>query len=153
MPLRLFQSYADRCRASILQVYAITVKPRSSSICIDEAGSCIDAMVGGVLTDGMGAGGHGASVTSQDRAAVLAPPGRAAQLTLLSLWLAERHSLTITVDGGTPVRVTLEGSTLPTLKDRVFRSVPGGRIDVRSVAMDDGQPSLFSLAVDSVQPK
>eukprot|EP01046_Picozoa_sp_COSAG06_P030598 COSAG06_NODE_2916_length_6098_cov_10.324721_4_plen_430_part_00 len=94
----------------------------------------------------MGNGGRNATATGQATAVVHAPPDQAAQLTLLTLWLAPGDVLRITVDGATQ-HTDLRGHELPP-NALTYRSKPGGTITVLSVTdVQDGRASFFSLAI------
>ena len=58
------------------------------------------AQTGGLLTDGMGSGGHNATRTGQDWAIVQAGVGQVAQLDLRALWTSQGNNLRVYVDGG-----------------------------------------------------
>ena len=105
-----------------------------------------------VLTDGMGAGGHGGSVAGQDTATLLqVAAGGAVLLILEMLWLAPRDLLMVSVDGAAVTM--LQGHDLPSEGERTFRSKPGGAIRVTMVqdpAKVAGAASLFSFAIPCV---
>ena len=104
-----------------------------------------------VLTDGMGAGGHGGSVAGQDTATVHQAGPAETLLTLEMVWLAPRDSLKVSVDGA--AATVLRGHDLPPAGDRTFRSKPGGTIRVTMVqdpAKAAGTASLFSLSIPCV---
>ena len=104
------------------------------------------AQDGGLLTDGMGSGGHSASGSGQDFATVLAGAGQVAQLTLLALWMAQGNNLRVTVDDGE--EVLLRGTVLPpSAGGRTFRSKPGGKIAVLLVTDVLTSLSFVNLAV------
>ena len=69
------------------------------------------AQTGGLLTDGMGSGGHNASRTGQDWAIVQAGAGQVAQLDLRALWMSKNNNLRVYVDGGEATQ--LRGTVLP----------------------------------------
>ena len=120
----------------------------------DSASSNINALtaVDAVLTDGMGAGGHGGSVAGQDTATLLqVAAGGAVLLILEMLWLAPRDLLMVSVDGAAVTM--LQGHDLPSEGERTFRSKPGGAIRVTMVqdpAKVAGAASLFSFAIPCV---
>jgi hypothetical protein len=105
---------------------------------------------GGMLTDGMGSGGHGASRSAPDSATVQASAGQQAQLDLYALWMHQGNQLRVTVDDGE--EVLLRGTVLPPADGggRQFRSKLGGKIKVMLVTDELGSLSFFSLAVSAV---
>jgi hypothetical protein len=108
---------------------------------------------GGLLTDGMGTGGHNVSTSGQDFAVVQAAAGQYAQLDLRALWMHQGNNLRVTVDGGE--ETVLSGTVLPPVEGsngggRRFRSKPGGRIEVMLVTDQLTSLSYISLAVLAV---
>jgi hypothetical protein len=102
---------------------------------------------GGLLTDGMGSGGHNPSVTGQDFATVQASAGQVAQLDLRALWMSMNNNLRVYVDGGEGT--LLRGTVLPPADGggRTFRSKPGGKIEVLLVTDVLTSLSFVSLRV------
>ena len=110
----------------------------------------LQAQDGGLLTDGMGIGGHNASLNGQDYAVVRAGPGQMAQLELRALWLSQGNNVRVTMDGGP--ETVLQGTELPPPEGggRRFRSKVGGKIQVLLVTDEATSLSFVSLAVSSV---
>jgi hypothetical protein len=104
------------------------------------------AQSGGLLTDGMGAGGRNVSRSGQDFATVQAGAGQVAQVILLALWMHQGNNLRVTVDDGE--EVVLRGTVLPpSVGGRTFRSKPGGKIHVLLVTDVLTSLSFVNLAV------
>ena len=107
---------------------------------------------GGLLTDGMGTGGHDPS--SLDYAVVQAGSYQRvqsvmAQVDLRALWLSQGNNVRVTVDGGP--ETVLQGTVLPQQGGlRRFRSKPGGKIEVLLVTDIATSLSFVSLAVSEV---
>ena len=111
----------------------------------------LQARDGGRLTDGMGTGGHNASLNGQNYAVVQAAAGQMAQVDLRALWLSQPNNLRVTVDGGP--ETVLQGTELPPPQGggRRFRSKAGGNILVLLVTTENSASlSFFSLAVTEV---
>eukprot|EP01043_Picozoa_sp_COSAG02_P034697 COSAG02_NODE_2441_length_8858_cov_31.570271_12_plen_408_part_00 len=104
----------------------------------------LEAQRGGMLTDGMGSGGHNVSVTGQDFATVQAGAGQVAQLILLALWMHSGNNLRVAVDDED--EVVLSGTMLPP-EGRTFRSKSGGTIKLLLVTDDLASLSFVSLSV------
>jgi hypothetical protein len=107
----------------------------------------LEAQDGGLLTDGMGAGGHNASFAGLDYALVRAGAGQEAQLEVLALWLSQGNNVRVKVDG--VEETVLQGTVLPPADGggRQFRSKVGGKIEVLLVEDRSGSLSFVSLAV------
>ena len=107
----------------------------------------------GLLTDGMGSGGHNVSKTGQDRASVQAAPGQVTQLDLRALWLSKPNNVRIGIDCDAEDGVLLQGTVLPPVggggEGRRFRSKPGGKVEVLLVTDALDSLSFFSLAVSA----
>ena len=105
------------------------------------------AQTGGLLTDGMGSGGHNVSRTGQDWAIVQAGAGQVAQLDLRALWTSQNNNLRVYVDGGEAT--LLRGTVLPPADGggRRFRSKPGGKIELLLVTDVLTSLSFVSLRV------
>ena len=111
---------------------------------------------GGLLTDGMGTGGHDPTVTGQGYAVVqarsytrLQSAHVMAQVDLRALWLSQGNNVRVTVDGGP--ETVLQGTVLPQQGGRRrFRSKPGGKIEVLLVTDIATSLSFVSLAVSEV---
>ena len=105
------------------------------------------AQTGGLLTDGMGSGGHNVSGTGQDRTIVQAGAGQVAQLDLRALWMSKNNNLRVYVDGGE--ETLLRGTVLPPADGggRRFRSKPGGKIELLLVTNVLTSLSFVSLSV------
>eukprot|EP01046_Picozoa_sp_COSAG06_P035769 COSAG06_NODE_3878_length_4809_cov_166.836306_7_plen_157_part_00 len=105
------------------------------------------AQTGGLLTDGMGSGGHNATRTGQDWAIVQAGAGQVAQLDLRALWTSQGNNLRVYVDGGE--ETLLRGTVLPPADGggRRFRSKPGGKIELLLVTDVLTSLSFVSLSV------
>jgi hypothetical protein len=103
------------------------------------------AQNGGLLTDGMGAGGH--NVLGQDWATMQAGAGQVAQLDLRALWLSKDNKLRVYVDDGE--EVLLRDTVLPPVDGggRKFRSKPGGKIKLLLVTYVATSLSFVSLSV------
>ena len=108
----------------------------------------IEAQAGGLLTDGMGNGGHNVTRSGQDWAVVRGEPGMMAQLDLRALWIPNNNNVRVYVDGDSEATV-LTGTVLPPEVDvgRRFRSKPGGNLSVMLVTDDYDSLSFFSFAV------
>ena len=106
------------------------------------------AQTGGLLTDGMGSGGHNASRTGQDWAIVQAGAGQVAQLNLRALWMSTNNNLRVYVDGE---ETLLRGTVLPPANGggREFRSKPGGKIELLLVTDVLTSLSFVSLSVQA----
>lgn len=105
----------------------------------------LEAQAGGLLTDGMGADGHNASIVGQDYAVIQAGAGQMAQLDLRALWLEVASSVRVTVDGK---ETLLQGTVLPPGGGgRRFRSTVGGKIEVLLVTSELESLVFFSFAV------
>ena len=105
------------------------------------------AQTGGLLTDGMGSGGHNASRTGQDWAIVQAGAGQVAQLDLHALWLAKDNNLRVYLDDGQ--ETLLSGTVLPAAGGRRFRSKPGGKIDLLLVSHVRTSLSFVSMSIQA----
>ena len=111
----------------------------------------LDAQNDGMLTDGLGVGGHNGSASGTDITIVQALPGQRAQLDLHALWMAQQHNVRVVVDDAP--ETVLRGTELP--KDdtnRTFLSKPGGALQVmlvRPIDTDTGM-SFVSFAVRAV---
>ena len=105
------------------------------------------AQGGGLLTDGMGAGGH--IGLSQDWATVQAGASQVAQLDLRTLWLDKDNYLHVIVDEGEPT--VLSRTVLPPVAGggRRFRSKPGGKIQLLLVKNVVASLSFFSLSIEA----
>ena len=105
------------------------------------------AQTGGLLTDGMGSGGHNVTRTGQDFATVQASAGQVAQLDLHALWMHKDNIMRVTVDGGEATQ--LRGTVLPPADGggRRFRSKPGGKIELLLVTDLLTSLSFVSLSV------
>jgi hypothetical protein len=105
------------------------------------------AQGGGLLTDGMGAGGH--IGLSQDWATVQVGASQVAQLDLRTLWLDKDNYLRVYVDEGEPT--VLAGMALPPMAGggRRFRSKPGGKIQLLLVKSVVASLSFFSLSIEA----
>jgi hypothetical protein len=120
----------------------------------------LEAQFGGLLTDGMGTGGHNVSFSGQDRAVVQvrsdnnATDGKygSAQLDLRALWISEPSTkLHVYVDGDDEGTV-LSGTVLPPAaggEGRRFRSKPGGKIEVLLSTDIADSLSFFDLVVSA----
>ena len=107
------------------------------------------AQTGGLLTDGMGSGGHNVTRTGQDFATVQARAGQVAQLDLHALWMHQGNNLRVTVDDGE--EVLLRGTVLPPADGggRRFRSKPGGKIKLLLVTDVLTSLSFVSLGISA----
>ena len=105
------------------------------------------AQTGGLLTDGMGSGGHNVSGSGQDFATVQAGAGQVVQLDLRALWMSKNNNLRVYVDGGE--ETLLRGTVLPPADGggRRFRSKPGGKIELLLVTDVLTSLSFISLSV------
>ena len=103
------------------------------------------AQGGGLVTDGMGSGGH--SVLGQDWARVQAGAGQVAQLDLHALWLAKDNNLRVYLDDGQ--ETLLSGTVLPAAGRRMFRSKPGGKIDLLLVSHVRTSLSFVSMSIQA----
>ena len=101
---------------------------------------------GGLLTDGMGSGGHNPSGSGQDFATVQASAGQIAQLDLHAFWVDQNNNLRVTVDDGE--EVLLRGTVLPR-GGRRFRSKPGGKIELLLVTDVLTSLSFISLGISA----
>ena len=111
----------------------------------------LEARDGGLLTDGMGRGGHNASSVGQDFAVVRAEPGQIAQLELLALWLSQRSTtVRVSIDDGEDT--VLQGTVLPPMDGggRRFRSKVGGKIQVLLATHELGSLSFVSLGLSAI---
>lgn len=107
------------------------------------------AQSGGLLTDGMGAGGHNVSRSGQDFATVQAGAGQVAQVILLALWMHQGNNLRVTVDDGE--ETLLSGTVLPPGEGgQTFRSKPGGKIELMLVTDVLTSLSFVSLAMTAL---